>query len=174
MTVRTRHIRLGTMVTPLARRRPWKVARETVTLDHLSGGRLILGVGVGDLADPTFERFGEETNARRRAQMPRRGPARRMLRWDGFCPYKSGPGEPWEDLNADDVRAICAAAGERPGAAPFEISVGGRRRQPDWDADRAHIQSVAEAGATWWTEHVPPDDVATMRAAIELGPLRVG
>ena len=35
----TERLRLGPMVTPLARRRPWKVARETVTLDHLSGGR---------------------------------------------------------------------------------------------------------------------------------------
>ena len=43
----TSRIRIGTMVTPLARRRPWKLARETVTLDHLSGGRLILGVGLG-------------------------------------------------------------------------------------------------------------------------------
>ena len=41
----TERLRLGPMVTPLARRRPWKVARETVTLDHLAGGRLILGVG---------------------------------------------------------------------------------------------------------------------------------
>jgi alkanesulfonate monooxygenase SsuD/methylene tetrahydromethanopterin reductase-like flavin-dependent oxidoreductase (luciferase family) len=41
----TQHIRLGPMVTPLARRRPQKVARETVTLDHLSSGRLILGDG---------------------------------------------------------------------------------------------------------------------------------
>jgi alkanesulfonate monooxygenase SsuD/methylene tetrahydromethanopterin reductase-like flavin-dependent oxidoreductase (luciferase family) len=43
----TERIRIGPMVTPLARRRPWKVARESVTLDHLSHGRLILGVGLG-------------------------------------------------------------------------------------------------------------------------------
>src|SRR5215469_15046923 len=48
----TTQIRLGTTVTPLSRRRPWKLARETVTLDHLSQGRLILGVGVGDGTDP--------------------------------------------------------------------------------------------------------------------------
>ena len=44
----TERIKIGTIVTPLSRRRPWKVARETVTLDHLSGGRLTLGVGLGD------------------------------------------------------------------------------------------------------------------------------
>src|SRR5262245_37274248 len=40
----TRRIKFGPMVTPLARRRPWKVARETASLDQLSGGRLVLGV----------------------------------------------------------------------------------------------------------------------------------
>jgi alkanesulfonate monooxygenase SsuD/methylene tetrahydromethanopterin reductase-like flavin-dependent oxidoreductase (luciferase family) len=43
----TERIRLGPLVTPLPRRRPWKLARETVTLDHFSGGRLVLGVGIG-------------------------------------------------------------------------------------------------------------------------------
>src|SRR5579875_3028737 len=47
VAMRTTRIRLGTMVTPVARRRPWKLARETVSLDHLSNGRLILGVGLG-------------------------------------------------------------------------------------------------------------------------------
>ncbi|MFQ5919207.1 MAG: LLM class flavin-dependent oxidoreductase [Thermoplasmata archaeon] len=56
----TSRIRIGTMVTPLARRRPWKLARETVTLDHLSGGRLILGVGLGAPSDVEFGCFGEE------------------------------------------------------------------------------------------------------------------
>lgn len=43
----TKRIRVGTLVTPLYRRHPWRVARETVTLDHLSEGRLILGTGLG-------------------------------------------------------------------------------------------------------------------------------
>jgi alkanesulfonate monooxygenase SsuD/methylene tetrahydromethanopterin reductase-like flavin-dependent oxidoreductase (luciferase family) len=43
----TERIRIGALVTPLPRRRPWKFARETATLDHLSGGRLIVGVGIG-------------------------------------------------------------------------------------------------------------------------------
>ena len=47
MAVATERIRLGPLVTPLPRRRPWKVAREAVTLDHLSAGRLVLGVGLG-------------------------------------------------------------------------------------------------------------------------------
>jgi alkanesulfonate monooxygenase SsuD/methylene tetrahydromethanopterin reductase-like flavin-dependent oxidoreductase (luciferase family) len=63
----TERLRLGPMVTPLARRRPWKVARETVTLDHLSGGRLILGVGLGTPADDEYGAFGEPTDAATRA-----------------------------------------------------------------------------------------------------------
>lgn len=48
MAMTTSRIRLGPLVTPLPRRRPWKLARETATLDHLSNGRLVLGVGIGD------------------------------------------------------------------------------------------------------------------------------
>ena len=69
MALATSRVRLGTMVTPLARRRPWKLAREAVTLDHLSGGRLILGAGLGDTADTTFACFGEQTDLAARAGM---------------------------------------------------------------------------------------------------------
>lgn len=65
----TERIRLGPMVTPLPRRRPVKVARETVTLDRLSGGRLILGVGTADDGDGELSATGEETDAKVRAQM---------------------------------------------------------------------------------------------------------
>ncbi|MGE0796146.1 MAG: LLM class flavin-dependent oxidoreductase [Acidimicrobiia bacterium] len=58
----TARVRLGTMVTPLARRRPQKVAREIVTLDRLSGGRAVLGVGLGD--DHDFVSFGEPLRGR--------------------------------------------------------------------------------------------------------------
>lgn len=63
----TQQIRLGALVTPLARRRPWKVARETVSLDILSTGRLVLGAGLGEPVDEEFARFGEESDARERA-----------------------------------------------------------------------------------------------------------
>lgn len=43
----TERLRFGALVTPLARRRPWKVARETATLDWVSGGRLVFGAGLG-------------------------------------------------------------------------------------------------------------------------------
>src|SRR5919106_6143395 len=66
----TRAIRLGPMVTPLARRRPVKVARETASLDRLSGGRLTLGVGLGDeQAGNEYSITGEELDERRRARI---------------------------------------------------------------------------------------------------------
>ncbi len=67
IAARTSRVRIGTLVTPLARRRPWKLARETVTLDHLSGGRLILGVGLGYPPDAEFEMLGEDPDVRVRA-----------------------------------------------------------------------------------------------------------
>jgi alkanesulfonate monooxygenase SsuD/methylene tetrahydromethanopterin reductase-like flavin-dependent oxidoreductase (luciferase family) len=67
IAVRTERVRVGTLVTPIARRRPWKLARETVTLDHLSGGRAILGVGLGYPPDADFELLGEDPDDRVRA-----------------------------------------------------------------------------------------------------------
>lgn len=68
IAVQTERIRLGPLVTPLPRRRPWKLARETVSIDHLSNGRLILGVGIGFPPDAEYEHFGEDPDTRVRAQ----------------------------------------------------------------------------------------------------------
>jgi len=68
MAVSTKRIRIGTTITPLARRRPWIVARQTVTIDHLSNGRLILGVGLGDPRYADFEMFGESGDFKVRAE----------------------------------------------------------------------------------------------------------
>lgn len=67
VAVRTQRVLLGPMVTPLGRRRPWKVAKELTTLDHLSGGRAVLGVGLGAPAEAEFAAFGEQADARHRA-----------------------------------------------------------------------------------------------------------
>ena len=69
MAMRTERVRIGAMLTPPARRRPWKLARETVTLDHLSGGRLVLPVGLGALDDGGFSKVGEPTDRKVRAQL---------------------------------------------------------------------------------------------------------
>ncbi|MDH3731623.1 MAG: LLM class flavin-dependent oxidoreductase [Acidimicrobiia bacterium] len=64
----TSTIRLGTMLTPASRMRPWKLASEAATLDNLSGGRVILAVGLGAI-DTGFAEFGEETDRRTRAEL---------------------------------------------------------------------------------------------------------
>ena len=68
VALNTERIRIGTMITPLARRRPWKLARETVSVDRLSNGRLTLGVGLGDPAQWDFGFFDEPTDPKIRAQ----------------------------------------------------------------------------------------------------------
>ncbi|HLH63315.1 MAG TPA: LLM class flavin-dependent oxidoreductase [Ktedonobacteraceae bacterium] len=69
MAVGTKRARLGTSVTPLSRRRPWKVAREAVALDQLSNGRFMLGVGSGDAGEAGFNRVNEVRGAKERAKM---------------------------------------------------------------------------------------------------------
>ncbi len=66
--IQTTTIRLGTMITPVSRMRPWKLASEVATLDNLSEGRVILAVGLG-ATDTGFEAFGEETDLRTRAEL---------------------------------------------------------------------------------------------------------
>jgi hypothetical protein len=66
--MRTERIKLGTMITPLSRMRPWELASKTVTLDHLSHGRVILAVGLGAI-DTGFAEFGEETDRKTRAEL---------------------------------------------------------------------------------------------------------
>jgi alkanesulfonate monooxygenase SsuD/methylene tetrahydromethanopterin reductase-like flavin-dependent oxidoreductase (luciferase family) len=224
MALRTEHIRLGTAVTPLPRRRVSKLAAETVALDHLSHGRLTLGVGLGDQWDISLAGFGDAHDLKTRAklvdeslealvglwsgepfsydgelvrveqvtfvpkpvqrpripiwiggQYPKPGPLRRATRWDGACLFKADAYSAENVVSADwtpsDITALRAAvAGQRP-LDGFDIAVGGRARAADWEADRALIASLAQAGATWWVEWIPPADRDTMTAAIERGPL---
>ena len=83
IAVATQRLRLGPMVTPLSRRRVHKLARETVTLDHLSGGRLTLGVGLGSSRNGELEPFGEVADARERAQLLDRGLEQLTRYWGG-------------------------------------------------------------------------------------------
>jgi alkanesulfonate monooxygenase SsuD/methylene tetrahydromethanopterin reductase-like flavin-dependent oxidoreductase (luciferase family) len=77
----TERLRIGPMITPLSRRRVHKVARETVTLDHLSRGRLIFGVGLGNVDD--LEPFGEAVDPRERARLLDDGLKRLNEFWNG-------------------------------------------------------------------------------------------
>src|ERR671930_244906 len=65
----TERLRLGAMVTPLARRRPWDVARQVAMLDRLSGGRMVLGAGLGGDSRRELTALGEERDPRARAAL---------------------------------------------------------------------------------------------------------
>jgi alkanesulfonate monooxygenase SsuD/methylene tetrahydromethanopterin reductase-like flavin-dependent oxidoreductase (luciferase family) len=160
IALRTERIRLGVMVTPLSRRRPWKVAREAVTLDHLSNGRLILGVGIGDGSAPDFERFGDVTDARQRAAMLDEALDVLVGLWSG---------EPFsylgEHYRVDEVTFL-----PMPVQTPrIPIWVGGgwplkgpTRRAARWDGSCLY----KEAGAGNWVD-MTAADVRAMKADIE-------
>jgi alkanesulfonate monooxygenase SsuD/methylene tetrahydromethanopterin reductase-like flavin-dependent oxidoreductase (luciferase family) len=127
----TETLRLGTMITPLARRRPWKLARETVSLDRLSGGRVIFGAGLGWGKDFEFAAFGDEADDRARAAMLDEGLAVMTGLWSGSPFSFSG-----EHFRAENVtflpRPVQAPripiwiAGLWPNPRPF-------RRAARWD-----------------------------------------
>ena len=82
----TERVRIGPLVTPLARRRPHKLARETITLDHVSRGRLVLGAGLGSDNHGEFEDFGEVTAPRERAELLDDGLVALTRHWQEFAP----------------------------------------------------------------------------------------
>jgi alkanesulfonate monooxygenase SsuD/methylene tetrahydromethanopterin reductase-like flavin-dependent oxidoreductase (luciferase family) len=89
VAVATRRVRLGALITPLARRRPWKFARETASLDQLSGGRLIVGVGAGG-GQEQFGDLGDEPDQRVRGEMLDEGLAIVNGLWGGESFHYSG------------------------------------------------------------------------------------
>lgn len=82
----TSRVRIGPLVTPVSRRRPHKLARETATLDRLSGGRLVLGAGLGSDQHGEFEDFGEVTEPRERARLLDGGLEKLQRHWGEFEP----------------------------------------------------------------------------------------
>jgi alkanesulfonate monooxygenase SsuD/methylene tetrahydromethanopterin reductase-like flavin-dependent oxidoreductase (luciferase family) len=91
VAVATSSVRIGALVTPLARRRPWNVAREVVTLDHLSGGRMVFGVGLGISVGPEFQDFGEESDPRVRGDLLDEGLTIVRAAWTGEPVTHTGP-----------------------------------------------------------------------------------
>jgi alkanesulfonate monooxygenase SsuD/methylene tetrahydromethanopterin reductase-like flavin-dependent oxidoreductase (luciferase family) len=67
MAARTSAVRLAVLMVAIPRRRPWKVAKEFATLDHLTGGRMIMGASLGSM-DREYEAFGEDPSLRERAR----------------------------------------------------------------------------------------------------------
>src|SRR5580704_14335479 len=117
MAARTERIRLGTLLTPLPWRRPWKVASQVATVDQLSGGRAILAVGVGAV-DTGLPDTGEETDKRLRAIRLDEGIDLIRTLWDGGLSYHGQ----FYDFECDRDDLI---RGGRPASARIPIWVVG-------------------------------------------------
>jgi alkanesulfonate monooxygenase SsuD/methylene tetrahydromethanopterin reductase-like flavin-dependent oxidoreductase (luciferase family) len=187
----TEKLRIGPMVTPLSRRRVQKVARETVTLDHLSGGRLTFGVGLGSDRNGELEPFGEVVDPRERArlldqrlerltglwagefkptpiQQPRipiwvagRWPKRRPLRRAALWDGYF----PIDLTGPGDLAVLAAELGElrRDRDDPFDLVV---EVEPG-----AETEPWEAAGATWiLTSIESPPRLEEVRATIDAGP----
>lgn len=110
MATTTERLRLGPMVSVLPRRRPSKVARESATLDRLSGGRLTLGVGLGsDRFAGELSRTGEELDDRRRGRMLDESLAVLTAAWSGEPVHHHG-----EHYTVDDITFLPRPV-QRPG-----------------------------------------------------------
>jgi alkanesulfonate monooxygenase SsuD/methylene tetrahydromethanopterin reductase-like flavin-dependent oxidoreductase (luciferase family) len=141
MAVATQAVRLGVMVTPLARRRPWKVARETVALDALSGGRFTLGVGLGGGPQAEFASFGEPADARVRAELLDEGLAILDGLWSGEPFSFEGEhhrvsGAQFTPRAVQEPRVPVWVAGRWPNQRPF-------RRAARWDGVFPVFEGVA-------------------------------
>jgi alkanesulfonate monooxygenase SsuD/methylene tetrahydromethanopterin reductase-like flavin-dependent oxidoreductase (luciferase family) len=152
IAVRTTRLQFGPMVTPLTRRRPQVLARQAATLDRLSGGRLVLGFGLGDDGGVgELSRFGEELDARVRAARLDEGLGllRRLLAGEQVD-------HDGEHFAARDVRFLPAAT--RPGGIPFWI--GGR-----WP-NVAPLRRAARHDGAFVISLSGPDDLAGVRQTL--------
>jgi alkanesulfonate monooxygenase SsuD/methylene tetrahydromethanopterin reductase-like flavin-dependent oxidoreductase (luciferase family) len=226
MAAVTERITLGAMVFSLARRRPWKVARETITIDHLANGRFVLPVGLGGTWDGGYSRVNTEDPSRRvRAEKldecleilelawsgetvsfrgkhysmedlhfdprpvqrpripvwpvgawPHPKSLRRAARWDGVIVSDMSDGSDAEDTTPAAVAGVTSWMREnRTVSGPFDVITEGITSGADAAADRAKLEPLAEAGATWFIESRWEADqsIDTLRERIRLGPPRL-
>lgn len=189
MALATERVLLGPMVTPLARRRISNVARQTVTLDLLSGGRLRFGVGLG-APDDEFTRFGESADPRVRAGKLDESIDVLQQLWTGRDVAHRG-----DHVVADGVRFRPTpvhghipiwVAGGWPGGAPFRraarhdgvwpVPAGGGVLDVEAFGDcvaavRGHRRDLGRDGpfdACFMTRGASPGDAATRRAVERL------
>src|SRR5215468_5478085 len=186
MAARTERIRLGTLLTPLPWRRPWKVASQVATVDQLSGGRAILVVGVGAV-DTGLPDTGEETDNRLRAERLDEGIDLIRTLWDGRLSYH-GEFYDFECEGDGLVGSVRPASGRIPvwvvGVWPRPKSMRRVLRCdgiiPEYDLDgREHKPSDAREVRDWLIDHgagaaidvisegeTPADDHAAAVAAV--------
>jgi len=143
----TERVRLGPMITPLARRRPVKVARETATLDRLSDGRLTLGIGLGnDRFASELSITGEQLDDRRRARMLDESLEILAAAWSGEPVHHRG-----EHYTVDGMRFLPRPV-QRPGVPVWVAGYHGKakplrraaRHEGFFPANLEHPDQLAE------------------------------
>ncbi len=155
----TERVRLGPMVTPLPRRRPAVVARQTTTLDRLSGGRLVLGVGLGEPAEDDFASFGEPADRPTRAAMLDEALDVLAALWSGEAVTHHG-----RFYTVDDVAFLPTPAQSPRIPVWVAATIGHDRplyRAARWDG--VHPVKYAEDGSDRAPE---PEDIAALRERI--------
>lgn len=123
MATATTSIRLGPMVTPVVRRRPQKLAREAVTVDHLSGGRLTVGLGLGVDTSGELSKFDEVVDAKTRGDILDEGADLLVQLWSGEVVDHRGT-----HFTADGVTMLPRPA-QRP-SIPLWLAARGEARRP--------------------------------------------
>ena len=156
IVLNTERILTGPMVTPIPRRRPQVLARQTVTLDRLSGGRFILGAGSGGDHPTEYAKLGEPSDAKVRAARldeGSRGADRPVVRPDGQPQRRALP------RHRHHIPANAAAVASHPDLdrRAVALSQAGRARAR-WDG---YVPIKADEGPT------TPDDVAEMAKALD-------
>ncbi len=149
----TSRVLLGPMVTPLPRRRPVKLAREVVTLDHLSNGRLVLGVGIGD-GPWEWDNLGEERDLRVRGQMLDEGLDLLVRLWSGEPVFHRGQ---FYTFHGDG-----GVADPTPRPTPFLPTPRQRPRVPIWVAGKWPNRKPFRRAARW-------DGVVPLSANVPFG-----
>lgn len=154
----TERVVFGPLVTPLPRRRAQKVAREFTSLDHLSNGRIVLGVGIGSPPDSEFEAFGENADARARGDLLDESLDVLLELWAG------------ERVDYDGSHLTVHSEGFDP--QPVQ-----RPRIPIWVAARwpsrgrplrraARFEAVVPIPAEPEARYLTPEDIAAIRAHV--------
>lgn len=197
----TQTIRIGPMITPLPRRRPVKVARETATLDRLSEGRLTLGVGIASDNSEELSRTGEELSDQARGAMLDEALDILTAAWSGepvthhgehydvegvtFLPRPvQDPLPIWVAVRFGNAKPLRRAA-RYQGVFPVEIDSPDQLAQLVADLDAPIDVAVGQrpgadprpyeaVGATWWMETFPWDAVSVdqVRGVLRDGPKR--
>ncbi len=163
IAVATERVRIGPMVTPLARRRPHQLARETVTLDRLSGGRLIFGVGLGSDSTGEFDpaRFGEEGAARERARLLDEGLEKLTGYWDGG--FEPGPVDRDPGLGRVDAgRTASRSSARRATTACSRSTCPSPRRSPSCAARCSRCARTRTRRSSIVVENPPGADPAAV------------